>query len=539
MSNDFDGVDALMVVGGVMITASSPTLLVALPLALLGWGFHAARRSPGIAEWSARITGDVPVLGNVVPYLLPGPKEGESMEMTLKQSKPLDVELSEKSIRQLRDDDDLRSIPWRERITGSYTTDGKPVINGTVKKIAAKPEKVSTADNMEKVLAVMPKRIGYDHPKIPEAPTPMSVLIGYDPIGKRWVWADFGLKGDTIHAFIAGQTRAGKDSEMRLWFTQLTSNNDPEDVQFVVIDAKGEWITPALKDSRHMAVPPVGGFNLKIERGATGKRQLRDLASEAIEEALIDTIEMLQARADEFQRVGATNLAAYERKTGKHLPILFVLVTDVGTNLSGILEDLVRFLVLKGGSLGVRAIISMQTASGEDTSWRGQMGLAMSGYQGQASADAPNLGIPVRAMKYRPSELPSVDVPENRGLFVVRKGIEQYVVRGAHLPDEVFEEYCENVLPRKSVKNNLELLDSLLEWHEPEPKMIEAPKQTVITVPKKILTIEQAQLVAKLSKQGVSVSKILTDHLKITNGARYAEAKPHVEIIWRAVQKKG
>lgn len=519
---DIDGFDAVMIVSGLCITATAPTLLVALPLALVGWGIHAARRSPGIAEWGDRITG-TSRLNTVMPYLLPGPKEGESTEITLRQEKPLQVELTNKQYT------DGRNIPWSQRITQPFDAHvaGAPVITGkTTKMQALTPEKTTPAMNMDQALAHMPKRIGYDHPQLPDAPTATSVLIGYDPVGKRWVWADFGLHGDTIHAFIAGQTRAGKDSEMRMWFTQLTSNNSPKDIQFVVIDAKGEWITPALKDSEHMAVPPVGGFKLKIEKGATGKRQLRDLASEAIEDALIDTIELLQARADEFQRVGATNLAAYERKTGKHMPLLFVLVTDVGTNLNGILEDLVRFLVLKGGSLGVRAIISMQTASGEDTGWRGQMGLAMSGYQGQASADAPNLGIPARALKYRPSDLPSVDSPENRGLFVVRKGLEQYVVRGAYLPDEVFEEYCENVLPRKS-KNNTDLLASLL---------TQETKKPLVVIPKAVLSKDQAQHAAKLAALGVSSSKILTDHLKITSGPKYAEARPHVEAIVKAVR---
>lgn len=531
--SDFDGFDAAMVVTGVIITASAPTLLIALPLAIFGFGLHIARRSKGVAEWGDKITGNNNVARNVMPYLLPGPKEDDSMEMTIKQDKPLQVELAP-SRRKLSSDDDLRNVPWKDRITGAHNVIDTPILTATSKKI----QKTSTAVNMAKVLEKMPTRIRYDNPKLTEAPTPMSVLIGYDPIGKRWVWADFGIRGDTIHAFIGGQTRAGKDSEMRLWFTQLTSNNGPEDIQFIIIDAKGEWITPALKDSRHMAVTPVGGFNLKIERGQTGKRQLRDLAGEAIEDALIDTIEILQKRSDEFQRVGATNLQAYERKTGKHMPILFVLVTDVGTNLNGILEDLVRFLVLKGGSLGVRAIISMQTASGEDTSWRGQMGLAMSGYQGQSSADAPNLGIPVKAMVYRPSELPSVDVPENRGLFVVRKGIEQYVVRGAHLPDDVFEEYCENVLPRKSVKTNRELLGSLLIGQSEQQQIVHVPTATAIATVKPILTKEQAILAAQQARLGVSVSKILTDHLKITNGDRYALAKPHVEIIWRAVNRK-
>jgi hypothetical protein len=92
------------------------------------------------------------------------------------------------------------------------------------------------------------------------------------------------------------------------------------------------------------------------------------------------------------------------------------------------------------------------------------------------------------------------------------------------------------------VKNNNELLSSLFDWdttpqqQQQKQVVIEAPKQAVV-VPKRVLTVQQAQTAATLARQGISVSKILVEHLKITNGDRYAEAKPHVEAIWYAVNK--
>ena len=514
-----DFIDVTTFIGAVVWTAAYITVTPFFALPAFGtWAIiRYGRRTETFARFVDSVASVNPILDRTMPLLLPPPKTEEQIELTQKQ--PLDVRVVNQKGRS-----------WADRVTqvkGQQTSE--PVMTGRVTtKLQAldtpRETRKLTSTNMAEVLAIMPKRIPYNHPKIPEQPTPMSVLIGYNALEKQWEWADFGLHGDTIHAFIAGQTRAGKDSEIRLWFTQLTLSNTPEELQFIIIDGKGEWITPSLKDSKHMYVAPVGGFNISIERGNTGKRQIRDLANEAIEDAIVSTIELLKERAELFQKVGATNLAAYEKKTGRKLPMLMVIATDIGTNLQGNLEHLIKFLVLKGGSLGVRAIISMQTASGEDTSWRGQLALTMSGYQQQASADAPNLGISVKAMKYRPSELPSVDIPENRGLFVVRKGLSQFVIRGVYLPDDAFETYCENSLPKKSDINSADLLSSLLL----EPQVIK-PKPVVAT-----LTKEQSLQAAKLAAQGFAPSTI-TKMLGFTSSKRYNEMMPIVTAIHTAI----
>lgn len=424
-------------------------------------------------------------------------------------------------------------------ITNAVATTGKSV--GTTSRMAAlgtlpqQETRRTPEQNMQEALSRMPKMIMYNNPKIPDPPTPMSVLVGYAPIEKRWIWADF--EKDTIHTYIGGQTRAGKDTMIRMWFTQLTMNNTPDQLQFIVIDGKGEWTLPALMTSAHMAIPPVGGFKVEIQVDEkTGKRKMRDLANDAIEDTLIETIELLQKRMEDFNKVGALNLNAYYQRTGIKLPLLMLIVTDVSTNLQGLLEQLIIFLVTKGGSIGVRAIISMQTSSGEDTTWRGQMGMSMSGYQAQSSADAPNLGMAVRAMKYRPSQLPSSDYPENRGLFVVRKGIQQYLVRGAYLPDEVFMNYCATTLPKKKKElgDTNAFLGELLALEQPKPKqaMIVAKP-----VQKQILTKEKALQAVEMAKAGVPPSTI-TKVLGYTSADRYAEAMPVVQNIVTIVKQE-
>lgn len=520
--SNVDWLDVTTFIGAVIWTAAYITVTPFFAVPAFGtWAIiRYGRRTQTFERFVDRVASVNPVFDRTMPLLLPPPKTDKQLELS--QNGPLDVRVV-----------NTDKLSWADRVTqvkkpGQIET---PVMTGRVTtKLQAidapRETRKLSSTNMAEVLAIMPKRIPYNHPKIPEQPTPMSVLIGYDPVGKRWVWADFGLHGDTIHAFIAGQTRAGKDSEIRLWFTQLTLSNTPEELQFIIIDGKGEWITPSLKDSKHMYVAPVGGFNISIERGNTGKRQIRDLANEAIEDAIVSTIELLKERAELFQKVGATNLAAYEKKTGKKLPMLMVIATDIGTNLQGNLEHLIKFLVLKGGSLGVRAIISMQTASGEDTSWRGQLALTMSGYQQQASADAPNLGISAKAMKYRPSELPSVDIPENRGLFVVRKGLEQLVVRGIHITDEAFETYCENSLPKKSDISSADLLSALLLQPQAKPVVV-----------KPTLTHDQSVKAAALAAQGFAPSTI-TKMLGFTSNKRFNEMMPIVTAIHTAVKTR-
>lgn len=532
---DIDAIDLGTGVIAICFVAAnfSITPLFAIPAFGIWFALKALRRSKSFEVWVDKVAATHPMLDHTMPLLLPPPKDDQTFELT--QSQPLDVRVvnTPKTTQKMGFIDRVTQVR-KPGETASMTTRS----GATTRKLAAitaEPEvKKTTKENMAESLSVMPKLLPYNHPNIPEPPTETSVLVGYDPIARKLIWADFGkYNADTFHVFVAGQIGAGKDSMLRLWFTQLTQNNTPDDIQFVIIDSKGEWITPSLKDSKHMLVPPVGGFSLKITINEKGKRSLRDEANDQVEDALIEAITMLQARADEFQRVGATNIQAYEKKTGKKLPLLFIIATDVGTNLVGILEQLIKFIVLKGRSLGVRAIISFQSASGEDTSWRSNMSLVMSGFQGLPSADAPNLGIPVRAMKYRPSELPDVGIPQNRGLFVVRKGIEQYMVRGAFLPDAVFEEYCERDLPRKSDFNPNDLLSAmLLEL----PKQLPAPKLAVV-IPKQILSREQSLEAARLAAQGISASNI-TKMLGFTSSKRYNDIMPLVVAIRKAVLTK-
>ncbi len=513
---EIDAVDVGSGIVSLCIVAANMAItpLYAIPVGLGWWILHSVRHSPAIQEWADRVSSGNKIAERVVPLLLSAPKEEQSTEISIKQDKPFDVRVTNTT---------NDKVPWSQRIT--QPIDYTPVMaTATITK--GKQQKMTSGDNLAALLKRAPKYISYE--KLPEAPTCTSVLIGYDIAAQKWLWADFGHDGDTLHALIAGQTGAGKDSELRLWFTQLTSNNSPDDVKFVVLDGKGEWLTPALMNNPHMLVKPAGGVELVRDE----KGKWTDLANERIEDAIGEVFSLIADRNEKFQKVGATNVSTYFRKTGEKLPLIFVIMTDVGTNIEAQLETLVKMLTFKGRSFGIRLIVSMQTASGQDTGWRGQLALAMSGFQQIPQADAPNLGIPVRAMIYRPSELPSVDEPSNRGLFVVRKGSDQVLIKAVHLPDEVFEEYCErqvNII--QDSKEVDDLLSNLMRNPVYASKPIEPPK------PKATLTKEQAQRIAQLAHDGKNKTEIMYE-LGFMNSAVYKTKGPAVEMIIKAVRAK-
>lgn len=468
---DIDIVDITAGLAGIALTATAATPLIALPLSLLWFGQYAIRRSAVAKQWIDAI--QTPAIQRHAQKLLPAPKDEVVQQRT--------------------------GDTWVDRIRRPYGDDSIAVIKSPVKQT---------------VIHKLPHYISHDI--IPDPPTKTAVSIGYT--GKDWLWADFGT--DTLHALITGQTNCGKDSILRLWFTMLTANNSPQEIQFFIFDGKGEWLTPALLSAQHMFIAPVGGVEVVKENG-----RWVDLATNKIEEGVGLVFEEISKRSAAFQEVGATNIHTYESKTGIKLPLLFIVFTDVGTNIEQDLKTLVKMLTFKGRSFGIRLIISMQTVSGQDTGWRGQLALTLSGYQQLASADKPNVGIETAYMRYRPSELPSPDNPIHRGLFIMRKGSEQALVKTAHLPDTVFEHYCQTMLPQR---NDFDLFTQLMKT---------APKPEKVKVKKPILTPDQITYIIWQRQNGMTKTNIMTS-LGFTNGDRYAEISPAVDLIIRAVDNK-
>lgn len=471
---------------GIALTATAATPLIAIPLSLLWLGQYALRRSKTARQWTDTI--QRPEIQKYTQKLLPPPKDQDVM--VISQEKPLDVNVVNER--------------WIDRIR-------QPVDYNEGSLAVIKKREVK---QITQALKVLPKQLPYT--VVPDPPTKTSVPIGYN--GKQWIWADF--ERDTLHALVAGQTGCGKDSLLRLWFTMLTANNTPNEVQFIIFDGKGEWLIPALQQSKHMFIKPVGGVEVVKEGG-----RWVDKANDRIEEGIGLVFEEIHKRNIAFQKANASNIHTYAQKTGIKYPLLFIIFTDVQPNVEKDLGTLVKMLTIKGRSFGIRLIISTQTVSGQDTGWRGQLALAMSGYQQLSSADKPNLGIDVAYMHYRPSDLPSPDNPAHRGLFVARKGSDQFLVRVPYLPDDVFEEYCDTSLTRAELKKNDDFLMQLLQ--ESKPKSIKKP----------LLTKQQVDYIIAQRMNGANKTLIMTS-LGFTNGDTYRELSPVVDTLIHAVDIK-
>lgn len=408
---------------------------------------------------------------------------------------------------------------WADRITGANAI---PPI-GLIDRVAEVDKgKESRKLQTLRILQTAPRYISYT--QIPEAPSKTSILLGYDILQKTLAWTD--LATETIHGLVVGATGSGKDSVLRLWYAQLTSNNTPEEIQFVVLDGKGEWLTPALLESPYMLTKPAGG----VEMVKQGNKWV-DIANERIEGALNDVFELMNERQKLFQNAHATNLVTYKQRTGKNLPLIIIIATDVGTNIQQQLGMLINVLSTKGRSFGFRLLISMQTASKQDTGWRGQLGLVMSGYQQQASADGPNMGLGSTELQFRPSDLyaPDPSRPETLGLFVTRQGTMQRLIKAVHLPDTIFEDVCERHVQVTLLKPD-PLLSTLL--LQPQTEIIQQSTRDVLTKDQKIRIVRAVQA-------GKKLSAIMTDELGFTSGPQYKEMRPHVKAIIELLQHRG
>ena len=498
---DIDGIDILAGVVAVGFVASAPTPLAALPALILWGGQFVVRRLATDAGMRDKLENSkMPITQHLLP--LSGDEE-VSTALTIRQDKPIDVNVVNAG----------DTMNWLQRITRPIEYDGDPAISAQL--VTTRGKRNQKVDMLPIALKTMPTYI--KHTAVPHPPTSTSVPIGYDGLKKEWHWADFGIDGDVVHALVSGQSGAGKDSVLRLWFTILTALNSPDDIKFVILDGKGEWLTTALLQSKHMLVPPTGGVEIMQDE----KGKWYDAANERMEDAVGVIFEEITKRNQSFAKVNATNIQSYYRKTGIKLPVIVVIATDVGTNVEKSFEQLVRLLTFKGRSFGIKLVISMQTVSGQDTGWRNQLGLIMSGFQQAPSADTPTMGINASQLIYRPSQLPVPTSANNRGIFVVRRGEEQVVVKAPHISDEDWEHFTERALPKTG--DDIEA-NSLLQT------LLQAPMQKPTIQRQVILTKDQLGKIYQLAKSGCSKTDIMLE-MGFTSGPRYKETSPYVDTI--------
>jgi hypothetical protein len=188
---------------------------------------------------------------------------------------------------------------------------------------------------------------------------------------------------------------------------------------------------------------------------------------------------------------------------------------------------------MKGRAYGVRMIMSMQNPVGEATKWRSQLGLVLTGHQANADHDRYVLGVNVDKMLYRPSMIPNPDENDiSKGLFILRRGTAQHLIRTPHMPENDWFEYIETALRKKPSEQDM-LLESLLGFNTPPVvKPVVKP-----VAPKPIFTKKQLDTIVELASLGHTKTDIMVK-MGLTNGDKYKITSPIVDKLIAKVKQK-
>jgi len=269
----------------------------------------------------------------------------------------------------------------------------------------------------------------------------LAVPLGIDHLGQPRS-LDFG--DDTLNVAVYGGSGSGKDTITMGWFMALTSRNAPEDLQFIVLDGKGHWLTPNLKNRAHMVIDPCGGYGdkgtEKIERGL----DLIDIEAERRSELIFGS--------------GYRSREEFIEGTKQTLPMIVVLITDGMDAIQGLIEQRLISLASKGRALGFKVVVSMSTPTKRDMRWRINLSTVMSGPLQDRSQNAVALGLPTDSIVFPPSFLP--DPRRRHGTFVVRLGDEQMIVQAPFVSNPDFDAYVSK-MPMRSGDGS-DLLETML-----------------------------------------------------------------------------
>lgn len=282
---------------------------------------------------------------------------------------------------------------------------------------------------VREALEALPSLVRFEDMKVPYR-QPLSVPLGVAAFeGSKLL--DFG--DETLNVAVYGTSGSGKDTLIMGWFITLALRNSPDDVQFLVLDGKGHWLTPNLKGLAHMYTDPCGGYG---ERG-----------NEIIEEGL----ELIDAEAGRRSELifggGYRSREQYIAGTGEKLPMIVILITDGMDSIQGLIEAMLISLASKGRALGFKVVVSMSTPTKRDMRWRINLSTVLSGPLVDRSQNAVALGLPTDYITYPPSLLP--DPRKRHGTFVARIGSGQYLIQAPYITDQEFDEIVDT-LPRRA-----------------------------------------------------------------------------------------
>lgn len=398
--------------------------------------------------------------------------------------------------------DKLRLLPaiidQDQSITIDHRHSGSIDVNVSTKPIVYKSGKIP---------AYIPYR------QMPKSKDPFDVPLGFVTNTKSYKFVN--IRNQIYHALIAGTSGVGKEGILKNWFVSLTSQNTPDDVQFVIIDGKGEWLTDPIKASAFMFLPPTGGTDIEINDAG----KIINVGKAKMQTTVVKVVQEIKRRSELFNSHNVVNIDRYNEKTNNKLPYIIIIMTDVSTDLEDELSLLVDLISAKARSLGLRLWMSMQTPVGQSTKWRTNIGFRMTGKL-EPNHDHIVLGMPVLHMQVRPSSLPTPikEDPSTLGLFITVFEGEQLLVKVPHITDRDFEDYTANSLL------------SIYDWHKKPSRLLTSLLQDQPSRAKRMLSSEEREKIAiyaAIGNQRVTILK----KLGITNEEDIKDVLPEVTAI--------
>ncbi|MDR1453301.1 MAG: DNA translocase FtsK [Candidatus Margulisbacteria bacterium] len=199
--------------------------------------------------------------------------------------------------------------------------------------------------------------VGIEVPNQVSRPVNLSELAGQPEFSRHPLTAALGLDiagspvfcslQDMPHLLIAGATGSGKSVCVNSLIMSILLKSAPQDVRFVMIDPKKVELS-VYSDLPHLAAPVVDDAQM-------AQIVLKHWA-----------LPEMENRYEEFKKAGARNIEDFNRRPGRHLPYVVIIIDELADLMlvaSKNVEESINRLAAKGRAAGLHLVIATQRPS--------------------------------------------------------------------------------------------------------------------------------------------------------------------------------